>query len=232
MVKRSTRHRALHVKFPPVPMALAVMLLLLCAGHARAQMEAVTPSVAQQADSLRGRWRISTNAVGWGMAIANATGEWSFRPHWSAALSLYYSAWNYGTSTRKFRTFVFRPEARWWLRPDNTGFFVDAHVGMYSFNFARSRWRYRLQDTRGRHPALGGGIGVGYHWAPWQKADGNRRHWSFQAQAGVGVYHLHYDRFVNHPGGQKVDTRTSTFFGIDNVAISVVYTFTRNPRKK
>lgn len=170
-------------------------------------------------------WHISTNVPALGMAIANISGHYDFACRWSAALSLYYSGWNYGTSTRKFRTFIFRPEVRYWLRDGHSGLFVDGHLSMAAYNFAMPSWHYRVQDVDGDHPALGVGIGIGYRLPL-----GLSGRWAVEAQLGAGLYHLRYDRFENRPNGPLVDTRSRTWAGIDNFAISVVYNF--NPVKK
>lgn len=170
------------------------------------------------------RWHLETNALEWALAISNIGGEYDFANRWSVALSLHYSAWNYGKSTRKFRTFIFRPEARYWFRDCHKGFFLDAHLQMAAYNFALPSWKYRIQDVDGKNPALGGGIGVGYR-VPISK----NGHWSFQTQLGIGVYHLKYDRFKNRANGPRVDTRSRVWAGIDNFAISIVYNF--NPKQ-
>lgn len=163
-------------------------------------------------------WQLGTNALEWGLLIANINGEWDFDCHWSLHASLHYSALNYFTTTRKFRTFIFRTEVRYWFGDGHQGVFVDGHLQMAAYNFALSRWEYRIQDVKGHHPALGGGVGVGYR-LPLGKSE----RWSLEAAVGVGAYHLKYDRFENRPNGQKVDTRSRNWFGIDNVAISIVY---------
>lgn len=170
-------------------------------------------------------WRLSTNALEWGMLISNIQGEWDFNCHWSANLSLHFSALNYDTRTRKFRTFIFRPEVRFWPGMNHNGFFIDGHVQMAAYNFALPSWHYRIQDVDGKHPALGGGVGIGYRLPL-----GSGR-WALEAAIGAGVYHLKYDRFENRPNGQLVDTRSRTWFGIDNVAISVVFNLS-NPNRR
>ena len=173
-------------------------------------------------DSCLRRWSVSTNTVGLAMAIVNATAHYQWNCRWSAALSLYYSAWDYGRSDCKFRTFIFRPEVRYWTRRAGSGLFFDAHVAMAAYNFALPSWDYRIQDVDGTHPALGGGLGIG-----WRQ--NLSRRWALEFQAGAGVYALRYDRFENRPCGPLYDSRKRVFFGLDNFAISVVYNF--NPRK-
>ncbi len=165
-------------------------------------------------------WHVSTNVLAWTLGMTNLMGEYDFGCHWSVALSLYYSAWNYAKATRKFRAFIFRPELRWWLGEGHRGLFVDGHIQMAAYNFALPGWEYRIQDVGGRHPALGGGIGVGYRLPL-----GRSGRCAAEAAIGVGVYHLEYNRFVNEENGALVDRRERTFFGLDNVSVSVVYNF-------
>lgn len=164
-------------------------------------------------------WRLSTNAVAWGMAITNLGVECDLARRWSVALSLYYSGWNYLKETRKFRTFIIRPEARYWFADGHRGFFAEGHLELAYYNFALPSWKYRIQDRDGRHPALGGGIGLGYR-LPLRNPQ-----WAVEAQVGTGVYHLSYDRFENRPDGPLHDTRTKTWFGVDNVSVGISFNF-------
>lgn len=217
------RHTMRRLKHLWIPLMAAV---LFCLSPAAAAAE----TGSEEADSLFApRWHVSSNLPAWGALIANATGEYDVKPHWSGALSIYYSALNYFTSTRKFRTFILRPEIRWWARESHTGFFAEAHLEMAAYNFALKSWEYRIQDVDGRHPALGGGIGAGYRYN--FRHNGLPSRWSIEGQLGLGVYHLRYNRFENRPGGKLVDTRSRTLFGIDNIAVSLVYNFNKRQRR-
>ncbi len=153
------------------------------------------------------------------MAITNLGVECDLARRWSVALSLYYSGWNYLKETRKFRTFIVRPEARYWFADGHRGFFAEGHLELAYYNFALPSWKYRIQDRDGRHPALGGGIGLGYR-LPLRNPQ-----WAVEAQVGAGVYHLSYDRFENRPDGPLHDTRTKTWFGVDNVSVGISFKF-------
>lgn len=168
----------------------------------------------------RRSWHLSTNAIELSLLIANVTGEYDLNCRLSLALSIHYSALNYGTTRRKFRTFIFRPEMRWWLAPGHTGFFAEAHIQAASFNFALKNWTHRIQDTGGKHPALGGGLGIGYRYQL-----GRNGKWGLQGHLGAGVYHLDYSRYVNRTDGPLVDRRRRVWAGIDNVELSLVYNF-------
>lgn len=172
-----------------------------------------------------GAWSLGTNAVEWGMLISNIYGEWDFSCRWSANLSVHYSALNYFSSRRKFRTFIFRPEVRYWFKEGHERFYVDAHVQMAAYNYASSARHLRIQDRGGKHPALGGGLGIGYRLPL-----GRDSRWALEWSLGVGFYHLKYDRFENRHNGRLVDTKTRNWFGIDNASFSVVFNLTGEKR--
>ena len=180
------------------------------------------PQPAPEFDFIcRPALRIKTNGATWLLAIANIGVEYDFGTRWSVALPIYYSAWNYFTSTIKFRTFAIQPELRYWF-DDCDGLFVGAHFGMAYYNLALNHWN-RVQDRSGKHPALGGGLSVGYRTP---LSDDGR--WRLEASVGVGCYHLDYDHFRNADhtsAGEFMYSRTKTYFGLDNLAVSVVYSF-------
>lgn len=201
----------------PVPEPEPEVVVFEPAAEVVEAVEEVEPTACQRA------WHISTDALGWAAAVSNITGEFDFACNWSVALNLRYSAWNYGKTTRKYRTFEFRPQVRYWFAEGHNRWFVEAHLSMISYNVALPGWDYRIQDTRGKHPALGGGIGGGYR-LPFRNP-----HWAAEFTLGAGIYHLDYERFDNRGNGPKVDRKKRNFFGVDHVGISIVYNF--NPIK-
>lgn len=171
-------------------------------------------------------WYLKTNLPAWGMLIGNIQAEIDVADHFSVMLPIYYSGWNYFKSDLKFRTFTILPEARYWLRSDNQGFFVGAHVGFAQYNYAKG-CDFRYQDHDGNTPALGGGISIGYR-LPIRK----NSPWQFEFSAGCGVYHLDYDIFINKPNGLLIGRNERTFFGIDNVAVSLCYRLDMTRKRK
>lgn len=195
-------------------------IFLLCLFMTPPLLKAQEPADTMTQEMPR-RWYLKTSIPSWIVAVTNIAGEYDFADRWSAALDLRYSAWNYGKQTRKFRTFQFRPEVRYWFGDGHNGLFVDAHLAMISYNVALPSWKYRIQDRNGKHPALGGGFGVGYRLNLTKDS-----RWRAEASIGFGVYALDYNRYYNvdpTKRGQLHDTRKRTFFGIDNVSLSVVY---------
>lgn len=190
-----------------------------------------TSSVAKSNSVKEDDWtrklHVKTNAIGLGLGIANVAPEIDIAKHLSFTLPVYYSAWNYFKTTIKFRTLAVQPELRYWISPDNEGFFAGAHFGLAYYNFAADG-DYRYQDHNGEKPAIGGGLSIGY---VLPISDNNR--WRIEFSLGAGVYAVHYDKFFNTPNtkeGLMIDSGKMTYWGIDQAAISFVYTF--NLKKK
>lgn len=165
---------------------------------------------------------VKTNALGLGLAIANAAVEIDLCKHWSLNLPVYYSAWDYFTETIKFRTLAVQPEIRYWFsekNPVNDGWYLGAHFGLAYYNIATDG-EYRTQDHDGTSPALGGGLAVGYRM-PISK---NNR-WKMEFSIGAGAYKLHHDKFRNYHNGLLVNTEKKTYIGIDQASVSFSYTF-------
>lgn len=165
---------------------------------------------------------VKTDALGLGMAMANAALEVDVIKHLSVSIPVYYSAWNYFKSTIKFRTLAFQPELRYWISEENDGLFVGAHFGLAYYNFAFDG-PYRYQDHNRETPAVGGGLSAGYR-LPLSRNDRLRVEFSL----GAGVYALHYDRFHNTPvttNGLLIDSTRDIYFGLDHVSVSFSYAF-------
>lgn len=190
--------------------------------------EATEVIVAVEEEPWSRKLWVKTNAVGWGLAMINAAAELDFAPNWSVTLPVYYSGFNYFSCTRKFRTITVLPEARYWFRPDNNGFFVGAHFGFSFYNYANNG-DYRYQDHGARRPAYGGGLSAGYRF----NFTRNPR-WKIEISLGAGVYGLYYDRFRNVHGtdyGLLVDTRHRTLFCLDTASLSFCYSFDLSKKK-
>lgn len=170
---------------------------------------------------------VKTNLLGWGLLVTNLAVEIDMGNYFSATLPIYYSGWNYFTQTIKFRTFAVQPELRYWPWGNNDGLFAGAHMGLAYYNIATNGdWRY--QDHNRETPAIGGGISIGYRM-PISK---NNR-WKMEFSVGAGVYQLHYDKFNNTAetkDGLLVDSNKKTYWGIDQAAVSIVYTFNLNKK--
>lgn len=201
---------------------------------------ALVMPVLTPATETYGQWMphiyLKTNFIGLGMLMANLACELDIAPHWSFTLPVYYSGMDWIKSTIKFRNFTVQPEFRYWFWQKNDGryrcndgLFVGAHVEMSYYNFAFDG-EYRYQDYRGRTPALGGGLSIGYR----MPVSRNHR-WKMEFTVGAGVYPLDYSLFCNTPDvkdGQWAGRRKETYIGIDQAAVTLAYTFDWERRVK
>lgn len=187
---------------------------------------AIVETIVPKIEEWNRKLYLKTNALFWGMGMTNVSAEIDLAKHWSFALPVTYSAWNYFTSTVKFRTLAVQPEFRYWFNENNQKFFIGAHFGYAQYNVAVDG-DYRYQDHGGKSPALGGGLSVGYRM-PISKND----KWHIEFTLGAGVYGLHYDKFYNVNNGKLIETYRKTYWGIDNAAVNISYRFDLKKRKK
>ena len=183
---------------------------------------ATAAPIAPEVEEWVHKLHLKTNAIGLGMGIANVAVEIDMARHWSFALPVYYSAWDYFKQTVKFRTFAVQPEFRYWLSDENDGFFAGAHFGLAYYNLAIDG-DYRYQDHNRETPAIGGGVSIGYR-LPISK---NNR-WRVEFSVGAGAYTNHYDKFHNTPDtkdGLLIEDIRNTYWGIDQAAVSFSYSF-------
>lgn len=176
----------------------------------------------EPADDWYRKMYIKTNIPAWALLWQNLAVEFDLAKHWSFALPVYWSPYDYGKQTLKFRTLAFVPEFRYWVKPDNTGFFLNAHFGLAYYNYAKNG-DYRYQDHDGKTPAIGGGIGLGYRFYFCRN-----HHWTMEAAIGAGIYKLDYDIFQNtNPTshGYLLRREKRTFYGIDQAAFTISYSF-------
>ena len=162
---------------------------------------------------------VKSNMPAWLIAQANVAVEFDVASHWSVNIPIYYSGMNHFIGKWKFRVFGFQPAVRYWISEDNQGWFVGFHPGIAWYNYAFGG-DYRYQD-KGRHtPAIGAGLSAGYRLP----VSANRRWW-LEAELGLGVYSLNYDRFVNEKNGARVDSRKKTAFMPDIISLTIAYRF-------
>ena len=162
---------------------------------------------------------VKTNFVGLAVLGANISLEYDIIPHLSVAIPVYYSGWDHFKETLKLRGLVIQPEIRYYIK-GNDGFYGGAHFGMGYYNFALGG-EFRIQDHKGRTPALGGGVSIGYAHR-FKKTRGL----GLEFAIGGGAYKVSYDVLYNEPNGAYAEHGIEDLFiGVDNVSISLTYTF-------
>ena len=182
----------------------------------------VEPEPTQDAKSsgFNSTLKVKTNLVGLALGHANIAVEYAFAEHFSVALPFYYSGgFDYFKETIKFRGVVLQPEVRYYFK-ETEGFYAGVHFGLGWYNYALDG-EFRIQDHKGRTPAYGGGLGLGYAFN-FKK---NPR-WGMEFAIGAGVYKAKYDILYNEHNGPYEDTGIEkTFVGIDNASVAFTYNF-------
>ncbi len=154
---------------------------------------------------------LKTNALPWAATIMNIEAEIQVSRQITVSLPICYCPW-FIAERHALRVAALQPEGRWWLAHPGEGHFGGIHATVAWYNL---KWnKYRYQD-RGR-PMLGAGITYGYAFRFSEE-------WGLELSAGVGYLNTRYDRFYNTANGQLVDTRNTSYFGLDHLSVSVVY---------
>lgn len=175
-------------------------------------------SSAFQADSIHyaseGRFlAVKTNVVPWAAGIANIGGEVQVGRHFSIDLPVWWSPY-FISNKYALRTFMCQPEFRYWIGHPGTGHFFGIHAGVASYNIKWDDVRYQDTGT----PLLNGGISYGYSL----RISG---HFNAEFTIGAGYAKTMFVRYYNIDSGAKIDTRKTTYWGIDRVGITLVYHF-------
>lgn len=159
------------------------------------------------------RWSLKTNGLIWLATIPNITGEVRVSDHVALDLGLWWCPWRI-SDKRSLKIFSILPEGRWWLNKEGTGHYFDLHLTCAWFNL---RWgASRYQDVS--RPLLGAGIGYGYRFR-------FNENWGLELSVGAGYMNMRYNTFYNIANGALIDTRQTSYWGIDRAGVSLVYMF-------
>ena len=220
LTERYTRHKVPAVNAAFSQGAVTVSPKLRIPEPPPVQVVEPEPEPRLQFIGLPSTLKVKTNLIGLALGHANIAVEYPFAEHFSVALPFYYSGgFDYFKETIKFRGIVLQPEVRYYLH-GNEGFYAGAHFGLGWYNYALDG-EFRIQDHKGRTPAYGGGLGLGYSFN-FKK---NPR-WGMEFAIGAGVYKAKYDILYNEHNGPYEETGVEkTFFGIDNASVAFTYNF-------
>lgn len=156
---------------------------------------------------------VKTNIVPWAAGIINIEGEIQIQKHLSISLPVWWSPY---FISEKFapRVLLVQPELRFWLKSAGRGHFFGVHGGIAWYNLRLNDFRYQDTGT----PLWDAGISYGYSL---------RLSNSLNAEftIGAGYVNTTYDRYYNIVNGALIDTRQSSYFGVDRIGISLVYHF-------
>lgn len=169
-------------------------------------------------------WYLKTNVLTYYLLVPNLAIEWEMGKHFSGSLPIYHCGWDWFRMFNKFRVFGVQPELRYFFRDDFSGIFCGLHATMAWYNMALGG-DYRYQDHATTSPTFGAGVSVGYRM-PISDDDGPMHRWYVEFSAGGGFLPLYYDVFYNVPNGAMAhEGLRKTYWGVDQVSISIVYRF-------
>jgi len=176
-----------------------------------------TVATVQQAKTKKTIFRIKTNLLYDVVTIPSLGAEIGFADHFGFSLLGTFSPWNLKKDL-KFRTLLFQPEFRYYLKEGYNGhyFGIDGHFGWYNIAWFNSPTRY--QDRDGKTPLWGAGLVYGYV-LPFNE------HWGMDFSVGAGYAKLDYDCFYNVPDGKKYTSGTKNYWGPTNLGVSLFYKF-------
>ena len=187
-----------------------MLLLLLIAG--------VGCSFAQKA-------ALKTNLLYDATASVNLGVEFPIAQKWSIDISGDLNGWK--VNHHVWKHWFAQPEARYWFCDRFSGNFVGVHLigGQYNLgnisglpNFLGTDFS-DLKDTRVQGWFAGAGIAYGYTWML-------AKHWSAEAEIGIGWAYTRYDRFPCTECGAKIqEDKPHNYFGPTKAALSLIYVF-------
>lgn len=159
-------------------------------------------------------WALKVNVPYAAAVVQNLEFEAQVARKWTVSLPVMWSVSDL-TNDHGLRTIALQPEARWWEgKRLGEGHFVGFHANLAWFNLKWDDTRYQARHT----PLMGAGISYGYK-LPLSA------HWGAEFSLGVGYAYMKYDKFYNIDNGAKFGTGSRHYFGLDRVAVSLVYRF-------
>ena len=168
---------------------------------------------------------LKTNLLYDATATVNLGLEVPLAKKWSLDLSGNLNAWR--VNDRSWKHWMFQPEARYWFCDRFSGHFLGLHAlgGQYNLgnlpglpDFLGTHFS-ALKDTRVQGWYAGAGVAYGYTWILG-------KHWSAEAEIGIGWAFTRYDRFPCAQCGNKIHVdKAHNYFGPTKAALSLIYVF-------
>lgn len=144
---------------------------------------------------------------------------------WTLELTGSLNAW--AVDGRRWKQWSVQPEARYWLCQAFAGNFFGLHLigGQYNFGNLPFNFRFlgtnfgQLRDSRFQGWMAGAGLAYGHAWIL-------ARHWSLEAEIGLGWVRTRYDRFQCGECGRKTASGVKhDYLGPTKAAINLIYAF-------
>lgn len=173
-----------------------------------------------------GQVQLKTNLLYDATMTVNLGAEVALAPKWSLDVSGNLNAWTLDNG-RRWKHWLAQPEVRYWFCDRFAGHFVAAHLlgGQYNmgawkhgFDFLGNHFS-KLKNNRFQGWYAGAGIAYGYTWIL-------AKHWSFEAEIGIGWAYTRYDVYpCAHCGNKIAKDRSHNYVGPTKAALNIIYAF-------
>lgn len=178
---------------------------------------------ATKADAQQ--WSVNTNGLYWLSGTPNIGFEYGFRKNTSIALN---ASWNPFTfsENRKWKHILIQPEFRLWTKETFSGHFFGLHAHYAYYNVGHlpsSIFSDYMTEHRFQGWLAGAGLSYGYRW-------NFSRHWGLETTFGIGYAYLDYSKYTCAKCGEKLGSRTESYFGPTKAGISLIYNFGRKKK--
>ncbi len=175
--------------------------------------------------SAQNEVNVKTNLLYDAAATINLGVEMPLAKKWSLDLSGNFNGWE--VNKHLWKHWMFQPEARYWFCDRFSGHFLGMHLlgGQYNVGNIKGLPKFlgtdlrTLEDTRVQGWYAGAGIAYGYTWIM-------SKHWSMEAEVGIGWAYTRYDRFPCAQCGTKIQhDKAHNYVGPTKLALNLIYVF-------
>src|SRR5574344_474541 len=133
---------------------------------------------------------IKSNLVFAAALTPNLALELPIKKHFSIELSSTYNIWDMKGNV-KWKNLVLMSEFRYWPKKNMEGWFYGINVNWAKYNIGGIPMPYFAEADYYRYDGwtMGAGVSAGYMWYL-------SKHWSFEANVGLGVNYTSYDKYL------------------------------------
>ena len=178
---------------------------------------------------------LKTNLLQDAVGTMSIGGEVKLSRRSSLDVNLLWNPWTF-TDHTMYKQWRVSPEIRWWPRQKGAwddatsalhGHFLGVHLIGGEYNYSRVRLPFNafpdLKSHRFEGWFVGGGISYGYRYNV-------SRRFALEAEIGVGVAHIAYDKYACGACGERVGKGSRIYVGPTRAALSLILRIGRNPR--
>jgi hypothetical protein len=162
---------------------------------------------------------IKSNLVFAAALTPNLALELPIKKHFSIELSSTYNIWDMKGNV-KWKNLVVMSEFRYWPKKNMEGRFYGFNVNWAKYNIGGIPMPYFAEADYYRYDGwtMGAGVSVGYMWYL-------SRHWSFEANVGLGVNYTSYDKYLQPVCGAYWGSFKNILIMPTKIGLSFVYKF-------